>query len=218
MVVLVFLFAWLSLRLEEDGFGVMSIAVHLAFLAVILNWQTVTRGALGIPRIPRSPLPASIEGFAILILLVSLIWIAIIWWLDHGRFGRALGALSSHPWHARSLGINRRKMHVLAFFIAGFGGLLSAIFFPPYIFLLSPTDYQFGAMIFAITIVIAGRPGSVLGVTLATFLITFLHEGLRFAPLAPSILGPVRMLIFGLILFAVVWWRRDTLFPQAREI
>ena len=31
-------FAWLSLRLDPDGFGVMSIAVHLGLLAVVLNW------------------------------------------------------------------------------------------------------------------------------------------------------------------------------------
>src|SRR3989344_4427114 len=38
-VLIALLFAWLSLRLEPDGFGVLSIAVHLMVLAIVLNWQ-----------------------------------------------------------------------------------------------------------------------------------------------------------------------------------
>ncbi len=67
-------------------------------------------------------------------------------------------------------------------------------------------------------IIVAGKPGSVLGVTLSTILLILLKEGLRFVSLAPSILGPVRLILFGMILLAVVYWRRDTLFPKQRSI
>lgn len=67
-------------------------------------------------------------------------------------------------------------------------------------------------------IVVAGKPGSVLGVTLSTILLVLLRESLRFLPLDPTMIGPVRLLLFGLILFAAVWVRRDSLFPQQRTV
>lgn len=210
--------AWLSFRLEPDGLGVMSIAVHLAALAVVLNWQSLTRGALGLPGIPRFSFMTDNGSFAVVSIMVAACWIFVIWRLDRSSFGRALLALSEHPWYAESLGIHRKKIHSIAFLIAAGGVLLSNILLPQYLYLLSPTDYTFPAMVFLVMAVVAGKPGSVLGVTLATVLLITLKEGIRFLPFSPSVVGPMRLLIFGLILFGAVWWRRDVLFPAQREV
>ena len=66
--------------------------------------------------------------------------------------------------------------------------------------------------------VVAGKPGSVLGVTFSTVLLVLLKEGLRFLPLPTAVLGPVRLLLFGIILLVAVYVRRDTLFPQQRTV
>jgi len=211
-------FAWLSLRLEPDGFGVISIAVHLSLLAVVLNWQSLTRGALGIPHIPRMPYLDSVADFAIFSLIITVAWVICIWYIDRSSFGRQLSALAEHEWHARSLGINRARVHLSAFLIGGVGAFLVSMQLPQYLSLLHPNDYQFPVLIFYIMIVVAGRPGSVWGVTLAAILLTILKEALRFVPLAPGILGPGRLILFGFILFAVVYWRRDVLFPHERKV
>jgi len=212
------LLAWLSFQLDLDGLGVMSIAFHLIVLAVVLNWQSVTRGALGIPKIPRSGPFQSLEAYALLSFIVAAAWVVFILWLDRGAFGRKLEALAEHSWHAESLGIRRKNIHTIAFLIAGLGALISNILFPPYLHLLSPNDYGFPAMIFFVIAVVAGGPGKVWGVVLATFFFVFLREGLRFVPLAPDILGPVRLMLFGLILFIAVWCRRESVFPPERKV
>ncbi|PIQ76092.1 hypothetical protein COU78_05845 [Candidatus Peregrinibacteria bacterium CG10_big_fil_rev_8_21_14_0_10_49_24] len=212
------LLAQLSFRLEPDGFGVMSIALHLAVLSIILNWQSVTRGALGIPRIPRGILPSSLERYALVVVLGAIAWYFFLRRLERSSFGRNLVALSEHEWHAESLGISRKKVHTIAFLLAGTGSMISAILFPPYIFLLSPLDYNFQHMIFFVMCAVAGGPGSLRGVTLAIFLIIFLREGLRFMGLPADILGPVQIMSFGLILFVAVCVRRDTLFPKQRTV
>ncbi len=212
------LFAWLSLRLDPDGLGVMSIAVHLALLAVILNWNGLTRGALGIPRVPRPPFLDSVFDFAVASVLLSAASIAVIWWIDHSRLGRQLEALAEHEWHARSLGINRTAVHFTVFLISGASSVLTNLLFLPYVTLLHPNDYQFSAFVFWIMLVVAGKPGSVFGVTLSTVTLITLKEAMRFVPLAPSVLGPVRLLLFGVILFFAVWYRRDSLFPKQRTI
>ena len=225
------LLARLSFRLEPDAFGVMSIALHLAILNVILNWQSVTRGALGVPRIPRWEFMATNGIFTIVAVLVAVAWIVFVFFLDRSRFGRALAALSEHEWYAESIGIRRRMTHTLAFLIAAAGAFITSMFFPSYLYLLSPSDYTFPSMIFIVMCIVAGGPGKVLGVTLATVLLILLKEGLRiieipwvmetgiqFVPIPASILGPVRLILFGLILFAAVWWRRDALFPTERRV
>ena len=210
--------AWLSFRLEPDGLGVMSIALHLSVLAVVLNWQSVTRGALGIPRIPRGVLPSSIEGYTLVVVLIGVAWYLLLRHLDNGSFGRQLAALSEHEWHAEATGIHRKRVHIFAFLLSGMGSIIASALYPPYIFLLGPSDYNFPHMIFFVMCVVAGGPGSLKGVTIATFLIMFLREGLRFTGLPPDILGPVQIMAFGIILFVAVCWRRDTLFPQQRTV
>ena len=211
-------FAWLSLRLEEDAFGVMSIALHLMVLSVVLNWQSVTRGALGIPRIPRAPFPETLEGYALMVISLMIVWLLILWRIDRGSFGRKLTALSEHGWHAASLGVQRVWVHSIAFVLAGIGIVIGYTLFPPYLYLVTPTDFHFPTMIFYVMVVVAGGPGKIWGVAIATFAIVFLREGVRFIDLPHDMVGPVRLILFGLILFISVYLRRDKVFPKARTI
>lgn len=210
--------AWLSFRLDPDGLGVISIAVHLSALNVVLNWQSVTRGALGVPGIPRWSFLIDNNAFTVFVIFVVFVWCVFVWLLDRSAFGRKLQALSEQDWYAEALGISRKNVHIVAFFVATGGALLTGILLPPYLYLLSPTDFAFPAMIFVVMCVVAGKPGSMGGVIFATGLLMMLKEGLRLLPLSPGVVGPVRLLLFGLILLGAVWYRRDALFPPQREV
>lgn len=217
-VLLSLLFAWLSLRLEPDGFGVLSLAVHLMILAVILNWNSITRGALGIPGIQRLPLFQTPVTAAMTMTVIAIFWLLFMILLDRSSYGRKLEALAEHEWHAAALGISRARIHTIAFLIGGLAAAIGALTWYQYIGLLHPNDIHFPLLILYVTMVVAGKPGSVLGVSLSIVLLTLLKEGLRFLPLDPSVLGPVRLILFGVILFGAVWWRRDTLFPRQRTV
>lgn len=212
------LFAWLSFRLDPDGLGILSIAVHLTLLSVVLNWTDVTRGALGIPRIPRMEFLQTPQQFALVSVLIAAACIIGSLLLDRSSFGRKLSALAEHEWSAESLGISRVRTHLCAFLIGGLGALITSVLYSQYIHLVHPNDLTFIWLIFYVLVIVAGKPGSVLGVTLSATLLTLLREGLRFVPLPTGILGPLRLLLFGLILLTAVWWRRDSLFPKKRTI
>ncbi len=212
------LFAWLALRLDGDAFGILSIAMHLSIIAVVLNWTALTRGTLGLPRIPRMPGLETLPMFTVAMLLVAGLYAYAMVRIDRGKLGRSLAALAENRFHAESLGINRVSVTFKAFLIAGIGAFLSNLFFPQYIGLLHPNDYLFQVLVFDIMCVVAGGPGSVLGVTLATFLLTILQECIRFLPLPFSVVGPLRLLMFGIILLVAVYVRRETVFPKPRTI
>jgi ABC-type branched-subunit amino acid transport system permease subunit len=56
------------------------------------------------------------------------------------------------------------------------------------------------------------------GVLSSTILLVLLKEGLRFVPLPIAVLGPLRLILFGIILLTAVYVRRDTLFPVQRTV
>lgn len=212
------LFAWLSLRMDGDAFGILSIALHLSTLAIVLNWTSLTRGALGVPQIPRMAGLSSLPVFLIVVVVVAVLYGLWMYRISHGSVGRALGALAENQGHAEALGVDTRKTVYSAFLIGGIGPYLGNVLYPQYIGLLHPNDYGFQALIFAMMCVVAGGPGSVRGVALATVLLMILNEGIRFVPLPLSLVGPLRLIFFGSILLVAVWVRRKTLFPQPRTI
>ncbi len=212
------LFARLSFRLPQDSFGVISLALHLAMLAVVMNWSSVTRGALGIPRVPRLPFLETTMDFVIVSFIIASLWTVFLLWLCRGSFGRKLDALAEHAWYGKALGIDAARIHMIAFLLGGVGAILTNVLFHQYIFLVHPGDFGYHQLIFFIMVVVAGKPGSVLGVLLSLVLLTTLREGIRFLPLSADVLGPLRLILFGIILFVAVCWRRDVLFPKPRTV
>lgn len=211
-------FSWLALRLDSDALGILTIACHLAVIAVILNWTTLTRGALGISQIPRMPGLLTMESFAAVSVLVAVAWTFLLFRIDRSSLGRSLKALGENRVHAESIGISRKTVYMKAFLIAGAGSLISSIFFPQYIGLLHPNDYGFSSLIFFLMCIIAGKPGNVLGVTLAVVLLTILKEGIRFVPMSSGLVGPLRLILFGIILIVAVYIRRKEIFPMQRSV
>ncbi len=222
-----FLFAWLSLRMEPDAFGVVSLASHLGLLAVVLNWSTMTRGALGIPGIPRFPFLLSLQeslgldaqtAFALLSIVLCVVWCVFLWWIDRGPFGRSIQALAEHPWHAQALGIDRHIIYYTVFFLGGMGALLTNVLYHQYIALLHPSDIGYPSLIFFLMVIVAGGPGRIRGCIFAAIALILLREGVRFLPFPVDLVGPIRLILFGVILFAAVWYRRDGIFPKPRGV
>ena len=216
--ILALLFAWMALRLESDALGILTIAMHLAVIAVVLNWTSFTRGALGLPQLPRILDLQSLGGFAVMSITIAALYFFFILRVDHSKLGRSLTALAENRAHAEALGISRPKTYVLVFLCAGLGSLLSAFLYPQYVSLLHPNDYFFPSFVFFATCVVAGGPGRVLGVTISTVLLVFLQEGLRFIPFPLGFLGPMRLILFGGILLVAVYLRRKELFPMMRTV
>ena len=215
-------FAWLSFRLDSDGLGVMSIAVHLGILSIILNWTSLTRGALGLPRIPRLAFLESQGHLALAASLVAIAWILLFLWISRSSLGRQMSALAEQEWNAKALGINRIRVHWIAFLLLGATTVSDNFFFGQQLRLYHPNDGQFPAFVFLMTLMVAGGPGRVWGAVLSSVTLVLLREGLRFLPLLipipVQILGPLQLLFFGGILLGAVYLQRDTLFPQKRTI
>jgi branched-chain amino acid transport system permease protein len=212
----------IALRLASDYFSIGTLAFSAVVSALLMNWKSLTHGVLGIPGIPRPELGTidfyengAFLGLVALFVIVSQLLLYI---LMHGRFGRSLRALAEYEQAAAVLGKDTRRLRNFAFFASSSAAGLAGSFFAYYLNYIDPSSFSLNEMIFILTIVIVGRPGSFRGVIAATFFLVLLPEPLRFVQLPSAYLGPLRQLIYAGFLFSVVYWKRETLFPRQRKV
>ncbi len=212
----------IALRLTNDYFAIGTLAFGAVVSSLLINWRSVTHGVLGIPGIPRPEILGldmyQNSNFLALLLVFVVAVQALYFAISRGPFGRSLRALAEYDQAAAALGINTRLVRNVAFLLSSAAAGLAGSFFAYYLNYIDPTSFAFGEMIFLMTIVVVGRPGSFFGVLLSTAFLVLLPEPLRFLNLDSATLGPMRQLLYSLILFAVVWWKRRSIFPEQREV
>lgn len=212
----------IALRLSSDYFAIGTLAFSSVISALLVNWRSLTHGVLGVPGIPRPEL-FGIDfnqniNFLILIGICAILTQALFLVLYLSPFGRSLRALAEFERAAASLGKNTALIRNIAFCISSACAGLAGSFFAYYLNYIDPSSFGIGEMVFVLTIVIVGSPGSFWGVIAATFFLVLLPEPLRFLDISSAYLGPMRQLLHAVILFLVVWWKRDTIFPRRRQV
>jgi branched-chain amino acid transport system permease protein len=212
----------ISLRLATDYFAIGTLAFSSVITAILINWRDVTRGVLGVPGIPR-PEILGIDfyqniNFLILVFAAAIFVNVVFYFIQTGSFGRSLRALAEYEEAAQALGRNTRVIRNKAFIFSSAGAGLAGSFLAYYLNYIDPSSFGFNEMVFVMTIVIVGRPGSFWGMFAATAFLVLLPEPLRFLEIPSAYLGQVRQLLQALILFGVVYWKRKSLFPEQRQV
>lgn len=209
-------------RLTEEFFVIGSLTFHYIILAVLINWRDLTRGVLGIPGIPRPELFgfefSNNSGFSILAVVSAAAVLVLVRLLFNTKFARVLRAQSENAPAARALGFNIARYKNLAFIISSALAGLAGSIFAYYLNYIDPSSFNVNEMVFVLSIVIIGRPGSFWGVCAATIFLVLLPEPLRFIELPSSLIGPLRQLMFAALLYLVLFKNRARLFPKVRNV
>jgi branched-chain amino acid transport system permease protein len=212
----------IALRLTQDYFAIGTLAFSSVISSLLINWKSVTRGVLGIPGIPRPELFGidyyNNTQFLILVWVFAIALQVVFFTLHRGSFGRALRAQAEYNDAARALGRDTGLVRNMGFLVSSSTAGLAGSFFAYYLNYIDPSSFSLSEMVFVLTIVVVGRPGSLWGVTFATAFLVLLPEPLRFIEINSAYLGPARQLLQAVILFAVVYSNRRSLFPPQREV
>jgi branched-chain amino acid transport system permease protein len=220
--VFAFLLGGIALRLAGDYFAIGTLAFSSIVSALLINWKSVTHGVLGIPGIPR-PEFAGVglydnSEFLVLTLWIALVSQILLYFLFKSPFARVLRAQAENRLATMALGRDVRLANTTAFFISSLFAGIAGSLFAYYLNYIDPTSFSFSEMIFLLSIVVVGAPGSFWGCLAATAFLVLLPEPLRFIDIPSSILGPMRQLLHSVVLLAVVWLNRARLFPSQREV
>ncbi len=119
---------WFCVRLNQIYFSMLTLAFSMLIWAVAMKWKAVTGGDDGfvgvtVPGAIQSP--QTFFWFAWGVLAIST---AALWTLSKSTMGRAFVAIRENPVRASFIGINVRRMQLIAFVIAGvFAGIAGAM-------------------------------------------------------------------------------------------
>jgi branched-chain amino acid transport system permease protein len=193
-----------AFRLRGHYVAIVTIGIGEVVSLVILNWESLTNGPIGLAGIPPLELfgQAFVTADAIYWLTLGvLIALALLQWrLTRSHLGRTLRAIREDDIAAQSYGISLNRYKALAFSVSGFAaGLSGAITAHMYSYINHET---FGTTIsvLALTMVILGGLGNIGGAILGALLLIGLPELFRG-------LAEYRMLVYGLVLLLLIRFR-----------
>jgi len=198
-------------KLKGDYLALMSLGFSFVVYAVLLNWDQLTRGPLGLPGIPR-PLIFGFDfssniSFLVLVLIITLASYLFLHRLVKSLFGRALEATRDDELATRSLGKNTFRFKSISLIISAFFAGIAGSLFASYITFIDPSSFTFVNLIPLLLIVIIGGIASLPGTFLATVFIVLLPEFFRFVGLPSEILGPVRQIFYALALILIIYFK-----------
>lgn len=214
----------ISLRLERDYFAIGTLAFSSVVTALLINWKSLTKGVLGIPGIPRPSIELlhwdfqESNAFLLLVVICAMLSQVVLWLCFRSPFARTLKSQAEFEAGAQSLGKNTRLARNMGFVISSALAGLAGCLFAYYLNYIDPSSFSLSEMIFVLTVVVVARPGSFWGVLWSAAFLILLGESMRFIPFSPGVLGPMRQLIYALVLFGFVWVNRARLFPPERRV
>lgn len=205
-------------RLKGDYLALATLGFSFVVVSILLNWQGLTRGPLGIPGITKPSFfgltISSNFAYLLFILILAAIIIFLIHQIVKSPFGRLLEACRDDETGLKVLGKNTFALKWKAMFISAFFAGIAGSVFAHYISFIDPTSFALQDILLIFTIVIVGGIASLKGSILATFIIILIPEALRFLALPSSILGPARQMLYALILLLILMYKPRGIFGR----
>ena len=195
-----------TLRLRETFLVFGTLAFGEIVRIVIMNWNSLTRGPMGIPGIPFPKIfGLEFKNYTLyyyLVLLFAAIIVLLIYRMYHSRVGRAFIALREDETGAASMGIYIFGYKVWAFtlgcFFAGIAGALYAHF----VRYISADQFAMNESFAILTMVALGGTGSIIGPIVGATILMVFPELFRF-------LEEYRMVLYGLILICIMMFKPE---------
>ncbi len=217
-----FLIGLPTLRLKGHYIAIASLGLSYIVYSLLLNLTDITRGPLGLPGIPRPKIfGISFDDstpYFFFTLGVCFIVGFLLYRILHSPFGKILETIREDEVAAKALGKNTYRYKLQAFvlssFFVGIISSLSASFFQ----YISPLGFQIEQLIFFIAAVMVGGAGSFWGSILGAFFIQGIQELCRFLPLTPNAIGPVRTMLYSLVLILIMLYRPQGLVGKKMKV
>ena len=171
-----------TLKLGGHYLAMVTICFQIIYTLVTTNWIAVTGGPDGVSNIKRPPffVPVNtVQKYAWFALAALWLVAALVWLLRDTALGRAMLAIRENELAAEALGVDTRRVKVIAFILsATIGALGGAIYASGYLY-ISPDSFNFDHAVAFLAMALVGGSASPLGAILGAGLLTFLPEWLR---------------------------------------
>jgi len=216
------LIAWMTsfplLRLKEDSFVLVSLGFSFIIFNVLLNWQSLTNGALGMKGIPYPEWIAATSAprmwYLVLVIGILLGCLFLLRLILRSSYGIVIKSIRENVKVSQVAGHDagsyQRSVFVLSAVITGFAGSLLASF----ISTIDPFLFGYHLSVLLLVMAILGGLASLKGSVVGAFIIILLPEALRFIGLPSSILAESQQIIYGMVLILLMVYRPKGLWGE----
>jgi branched-chain amino acid transport system permease protein len=211
-----------ALRLKGDYLAIATLGFGEIVKNIILNWDSVTRGPMGINGIP-GPSVAGIH----LTSMDKPLWAIIIWTavaltyyfirrIVRSRIGRALEAIREDEIAASAMGINTAKYKTGAFTLGAFLAGIAGSFFAGFNQSVAPLTFDFMMSIMILCMAVLGGLGNSIAVICGTVILVIASELPRLLGISHIIPPQLNQILFGLILIIMMIYRPQGLIGRVK--
>lgn len=202
-------------KFKGDYYALISMGFNVIVFSIFLNWQSLTRGPLGIPGIGRPELKImnyelSFSSNLSFLILASLFLILIYFiskFITGSSFGRVLKAIREDEKAIQVFGYNTLYFKLTIFVISACMAGIAGSLFASYITFIDPSSFVLMESIFILAIIILGGLANLRGSILGVLFLILLPEILRFVGLPDAIAAQMRQVIYGIILILLMLYR-----------
>jgi len=173
-----------ALRVQHHFLAFVTLGFNALVWLVFRNEEWLTGGTYGLMGFSRPTIlgvdTSNQVVFYFFSLGIFLLLAFVLWWIVRSPWGRAFQALRENPIRANSLGVDVRRMTLLAFAIGSAYGGMAGSLFAPLVEFIDPHSFTLDTSLMLLLMVIIGGSGKFFGPILGALLVVLLPEGLRF--------------------------------------
>jgi branched-chain amino acid transport system permease protein len=213
-----FLIGYVLSKFKGDYFALGSFGFNVIVWSIMLNWQSLTRGPLGIPGIERPSLFGLSFSDNLVFLIFSVLVLVLIYFISNyitsSSFGRVLKAIREDEEALQVFGYNTLWFKLAIFVIGASIASVAGSLFASYITFIDPSTFNLNESIFILAIIILGGLSNNKGAVLGAVCLIILPELLRFVGFPSDIAAQMRQLTYGVILILLMLYRPQGLLGE----
>ncbi len=173
-----------ALRVKGHFLAFVTLAFNTLVFLLLRNEEWLTGGTYGLSGMPRPDLGLVSTDkqlpFYYFTLAVTVVAALAMWGIVRSPWGRAFKALRENPVRAESLGVDTRRVTLLAFAIgSAYGGLAGALV-TPLVQFIEPGSFGLAHSLRILLMVVVGGAGYFFGPFIGAAVVILLPEVLRF--------------------------------------
>jgi branched-chain amino acid transport system permease protein len=194
-----------TFRLRGSYLTIVTLGFGEIVRMVLMNWDSVTNGTLGIRNIPPPvffgiTLSLRNGGFYYLVLFLVVLVSLASWFIVNSKIGRAFVSIREDDIAAQMMGIKTTKYKALAFVLSAFFSGLAGAFYAPMVGYIDSNSFTFEVSSQIISMAILGGLGTMRGMFFGAAVLIVFPEVSRF-------LMDYRFVIYGFILVVMMRFR-----------
>jgi len=160
------------LRLRGHYLAVATLGFLVIVRAVVINWDRVTRGGVGISGIPALTTTWWTFGFGAVCLYAA-------WRLTQSSYGRAMLAVREDEGAASAMGITPARMRLASLVVGAFFAGVAGSLWAHLITVISPNSFWLTETFALVVMLVVGGMGSTSGAVVGAVTMTLIPEALR---------------------------------------